>query len=62
MQVEERPLLSLAPQVLQDILADEEIGPMLDEPIALEKRLVRVAPERLQRIIALLRERGFDVS
>jgi hypothetical protein len=62
MQVEDAPLLALSAQTLQDILADEEIGPLLGTPIPVEKRLVRVAPENLPRVLALLRERGFEVS
>ncbi|HEX7735321.1 MAG TPA: helicase-associated domain-containing protein [Ktedonobacteraceae bacterium] len=62
MRVESAPLLSLSAQTLQDILADEEIAPLLGTPIPAEKRLVRVEPENLEQVIALLRERGFDVS
>ena len=62
MQIEAAPLLSLSSQALQDILADEEIGPILSAPIPAEKRLVRIDPANLERVIALLRERGFEVS
>ncbi len=61
-QVESAPLLNLSAQALQDILADEEIGPLLASPIPPEKRLVRLRAENLERVIAFLRERGFDVS
>jgi hypothetical protein len=62
MHIEPAPLLSLSSQALQDILADEEIGPILGAPIPAEKRLVYVDPANLARVIALLRERGFEVS
>lgn len=61
-QVEDVPLLSLSAQALQDVLADEEIGPLLGVPVSREKRLVRVSPDQLERVKALLHERGFDVS
>ena len=61
LRVESAPLLSLSPQALGDILADEEIGPLLGTPIPEDKRLVRVPREHLERVIELLRERGFEV-
>ncbi|HEY0756038.1 MAG TPA: helicase-associated domain-containing protein [Ktedonobacteraceae bacterium] len=62
MHIESAPLLSLSSQALQDILADEEIGPLLGDAVPAEKRLVRVEPEHLEHVIALLRDRGFEVS
>jgi hypothetical protein len=62
LHVEAAPLLSLSAQALQDILADEEVGPLLDEPVPAEQRLVRINPDHLERVIALLRERGFEIS
>lgn len=62
MHVEAAPLLSLSAQALQDILADEEIGPLLSVAIPAEKRLVRIESANLERLIALLRERGFEIS
>ncbi len=61
LHIETAPLLSLPPQVLNDILADEEIGPLLGTPIPEEKRLVHVPQEKLERVMELLRERGFEV-
>ncbi len=61
-QIESAPLLCLAASTLPDILADEEIGPLLGVPLPAEKRLVRVSPENLERVVELLRERGFDIS
>ncbi len=60
--VERSPLLSLSAQALQDIQADEELGPLLGTEVAQENRLVRVAPEALEHVIALLKERGFEVD
>jgi hypothetical protein len=62
LHVESSPLLSLSDQALQDLLADEEIGPLLGSSVPAEKRLVRVSSEYLEQVISLLRERGFDVS
>jgi hypothetical protein len=61
LQVETAPLLSLSAQTLQDLLSDEEIGPLLDTPVEPEKRLVHVLPDNLERALALLKERGFEV-
>jgi len=60
--VESAPLLSLSPQALSDILADEQIGPLLREPVPEGKRLVRVPQEHLAQVIELLRERGFELG
>ncbi|HET8846568.1 MAG TPA: helicase-associated domain-containing protein [Ktedonobacteraceae bacterium] len=61
LQIEQAPLLSLSASVLQDILSDEELGPLLDTPVSAEKRLVHVAPQNLERVVQLLRERGFEI-
>ena len=60
--VEDAPLLRLSTQALQDIQADEELGPLLGSEVPFENRLVRVAPEALDRVIELLRERGFSIE
>ena len=60
--VEHAPLLRLSAQTLQDIQADEELGLLLGEAVPPGSRLVRVAPEALERVLALLRERGFSVE
>ena len=60
--VERSPLLSLSALALQDIQADEELGPLLGMEVAQENRLVRVAPEDLERVIELLKERGFKME
>ncbi len=61
-QVERSPLLSLSAQALRDIQADEELGPLLGTEVAQENRLVRVAPEDMERVLDLLKERGFKVE
>ncbi len=61
-QVEEAPMLRLSASALRDIQADEELGALLDTEVPLASRLVRVSPERLGRVLELLRERGFVVE
>jgi hypothetical protein len=60
--VERAPLLSLSAQALQDIQADEELGPLLGTEVPFENRLVQVDPGALGRVVELLRERGFTVE
>lgn len=60
-EVQSAPLLSLSPQALADVLADEEISPLLGAELPPQHRLVRVPPEALERVMKLLRERGFEV-
>ncbi len=59
--VEAAPLLSLSAQVLQDLLADEEIGALLGQSVAPETRVVHVAQENMELLKQLLQERGFEV-
>ncbi len=61
-QVEHTPLLALSPQVLQDLLADEELRELLGTEVAPQLRLVHVVPDKLERVIGLLGERGFEVT
>jgi len=60
--VEHAPLLRLSPQALQDIQADEELGPLLGTEVSPESHLVRVPPDALDRVIELLKERGFSID
>jgi hypothetical protein len=60
--VEQAPLLRLSHQALQDIQADEDIGPLLASEVASETRLVRVPTEALDRVLELLKDRGFTVD
>lgn len=60
-QVEHAPLLALSPQVLQDLQLDEELRALLGTEVAKEQRLVHVPADMLERVIELLRQRGFEV-
>jgi hypothetical protein len=60
--VEQAPLLRLSHQALQDIQADEEIGPLLASEVPSEARLVRVPFEVLDRVLELLKNRGFTLE
>ena len=60
--IEDTPLLRLSLKALQDIQADEEIGPLLDAEVPPDTRLVRVPTEVLDRVMELLRDRGFKVE
>jgi hypothetical protein len=61
-EVEHAPLLRLSNQALQDIQSDEELGPLLGAEVPSDSRLVRVPPEVLERVVELLKERGFSVE
>ncbi len=61
-QIENAPLLGLSTQALRDVLSDEEIAPLLGEPLPAEKRFIHVTPNHLKRVIELLNERGFDIN
>ncbi len=61
-QVEHAPLLALSPQILQDLQADEELRALLGTEVAKEQRLVHVPADKLERVIELLRQRGFEVK
>ena len=60
--VEQGPLLRLSHQALQDIQADEDIGPLLASEVPSETRLVRVPFEALDRVLELLKNRGFTLE
>ncbi len=61
-QVEPSPLLYLSAQILQDLQSDEDLQSLLGPEIPQQGRLVRVPQENLERVIALLQERGFSVE
>ncbi len=61
MRVEHAPLLSLSSQALQDLRADEALQGLLGTEVEQHKRLVRVAPDHLERVLELLKERGFEI-
>jgi hypothetical protein len=60
--IEHTPLLRLSHQALQDLQADEEIGPLLDSEVPPDTRLVHVPTEALDRVIELLKDRGFTIE
>jgi hypothetical protein len=60
--VEHAPLLRLNAQVLQDLKQDRDVEPLLGDEVEQESRLVRVHEADLQRILALLQERGFTIE
>jgi len=60
--IEHSPLLRLSNQTLQDIQADEEIGPLIDSEVPPDARLVRVPIEALDHVKELLKDRGFTVE
>jgi hypothetical protein len=61
-QVEQAPLLYLSAKILQDLQSDEEVGELLGTEVVQEGRLVRVPAEHLERVVELLRKRGFVVE
>jgi hypothetical protein len=60
--VEQAPLLRLPSPILQDVLADPELQSLLGPEIEQPGRLVHVDPANLERVLALLRERGLSVE
>ncbi|HXZ03385.1 MAG TPA: helicase-associated domain-containing protein, partial [Ktedonobacteraceae bacterium] len=60
--VEKTPLLRVSSQAFLDIQADEEIGPLLGSEVPSDTRLVRVPLEALDRVLELLKDRGFTVE
>jgi hypothetical protein len=60
--IEQSPMLSLPPHVLEDVRGDEELEQLLGEELEQQNRLVRIEPRHLERLIELLRERGFTIS
>jgi hypothetical protein len=60
--VESAPLLRLSAQVLQDLQGDREIQSLLGSEVEQQNCLVRVEASQLERILALLRARGFHVE
>jgi hypothetical protein len=60
--VEPAPLLRLSASVLQDLQNDEELKPLLGPEIEQQSHLVRVDAGNLERVVALLKERGFVVE
>jgi hypothetical protein len=62
LHVEHAPLLRLPSDVFQDLRCDEELRPLLGTDIEQSYCLVRIDPAHLERVLVLLRERGFEVD
>ena len=60
--VEDTPLLRLSAQILQDLQTDEELKALLGSEVEQPSRLIHVNANDLDRVIALLRERGFNIE
>nr|BBH89255.1 hypothetical protein KTC_40060 [Thermosporothrix sp. COM3] len=60
--LEQGPLLRLPEQVLQDLHGDEQVSALLGPTLEPEYRFVRISPSNLERLRALLRERGFALD
>ncbi|GCE14076.1 helicase-associated domain-containing protein [Tengunoibacter tsumagoiensis] len=58
-RVERAPLLHLSAEILQDLQADNELNELLGSQVETTGRLVHVAEQNLERVLDLLRERGF---
>jgi hypothetical protein len=61
-QVEQSPMLYLSSRILQDLQTDEDLQYLLGTEVPHEGRLVRVPTENLERVLELLKERGFEVE
>jgi Helicase conserved C-terminal domain len=62
LHIEHTPLLRLPTDIFQDLLTDEIVRPLLGDEVEQSYRLIRIDPANLERVLALLRERGFQVE
>ncbi len=60
--IERSPMVRLSAQVLQDLRADADLAALLGTEIEQESRLVRIHADDVERVVELLRERGFEVE
>ncbi len=60
--IEHSPMVRLSTQVLQDLRADTELTALLGSEIEQESRLVRIQADDVERVVELLKERGFEVE
>lgn len=60
--VEYEPLLRLSAQVAQDLQLDTELAPLLGSEVEQPSSLIHVKHEQLERVLELLRERGFEID
>lgn len=62
LHIEHAPLLRLPADIFQDLHLDEELRPLLGTDVEQSYRLIRIDPTHLERVLALLRDRGFQIS
>ena len=60
--VENTPMVRLSASVLQDLRNDGELAPLLGTELERESRLVHIQAEHVERVIDILKERGFVVE
>ncbi len=60
--VERTPMVRLSAQVLQDLRADTELAALLGSEIEQDSRLVRIQADDVERVVEILKERGFEVE
>ncbi len=60
--VEHTPMVRLSASVLQDLRNDSELAPLLGTELERESRLVHIQAEHVERVVDILKERGFVVE
>jgi hypothetical protein len=61
LSIEPAPLLRLPADIFQDLQSDAEISALLGSEVEPSYRLIRIDPAHLERLLTVLRERGFEV-
>ncbi len=62
LHIEHAPLLRLPADIFQDVRFDEELCALLGTDVEESYRLIRIDSANLERVLALLRERGFQMD
>jgi hypothetical protein len=62
LHIEPAPLLRLPTDIFLDLQFDEELRPLFGAEVEQSYRLIQVDPAHLERVLGLLRERGFQVD
>lgn len=60
--VEHAPLLRLPEPVLHDLQADEDLKALLGDEVAADSRFIHVSTADLERVVEILRQRGFTME
>jgi hypothetical protein len=60
--IEHTPMVRLSASVLQDLRNDAELSPLLGTELERESRLVHIQAEHVERVVSILKERGFEVE